>query len=550
MIITFPMLTSNNTSSTALPGICKMLEKFIIVYNLDRVLKHARKVSDMERVGSTLRLREAKIKADIKPIPINISTGSDTKDKPDVSSPPKIDQALALEPTWVKVELKDGFAVLGVKVVPFPVLSDENVISLMMKDLSLSFWKKTMTKWQRAAMRRVWTVIRGVGGRLGYKGGALTGDPKRDVLFATSEHRHNIFTLINMIDLQNAEDFLKNAGGIKKLYSLGWRSFIVTDDIKHQASFCLEQFKGMCSTIPYSFIYSSLGAGHQKVYEDLEDVRKSGSSFFKMKGNVRKIFGESEDMILPCCGEKLQEAEVITEDFATIAQRFKSGIPSMFSGLRMADKKADKNMALKVLSKLPKMGLEKIITICQKMAPEFKSNFEMANRVFANSIEGPADLKRSCACIIAMGASYRNETGKSRQQTIDGIKKFVVAARQTSTAKDFGAATGIPSRPGGTTEPGGAEEAAAAAVSSIFEWIAYAVSVVKQTFANTLAWTSADKQQGGAIGKTVGFIGKQSKTIGDALKEAWDFCRQNDIIYAIVIVVIVFIIIAYLCRNS
>jgi len=527
MIITFPMLTSQNISGNVLPGICKMLEKYVIVYQMDRILKNARKVADMERVGSSLRLLEKSDKTIAPKIgPINIPLGGGKTDKPDVAGPPKIDQALALEPTWVKVELKDGFGVLGVKIVPYLVESKEDIIKLMLQDMNMGFWKKSVSKWQRAAVRRLWTVIRGVGKQVGYKGGALTGDPRKDVLFAKTEHRHNIFTLVNMVDLQDSESFLKNTGGIRKLYSLGWRSFIIADDVNRQAHFCLQQFRGMCSMIPYSFIYSSLGVGHHKVYEDLEDVRKTGSAIFRMKGNVRKIFGESECVDLRDA-EELQEIEMLTENFQNMANRMKASFNSMFAGLNVAERSKDSKKFLKVLSRVPSVDLTKTFSIAQKISPpDFKQNFEMAKRVFANSLKAPKNLTDSVACIIAFGSSRAEDPKKANVQ---GIKQFVQYARLSASVNFDTGDWSIPGAPDPDVAAGKGE----IWLFQIGKWIAAAVKFSAGLFTAVGNLKINDKE-----------------TIGEVIQKAWVWCKKHDILAGVIFVALAFIILAYLCRNQ
>ena len=39
MIIVFPMLADENVSQNALPGICKALERFVMIYELDAIMK-------------------------------------------------------------------------------------------------------------------------------------------------------------------------------------------------------------------------------------------------------------------------------------------------------------------------------------------------------------------------------------------------------------------------------------------------------------------------------------------------------------------------------
>ena len=74
--------------------------------------------------------------------------------------------------------------------------------------------------------------------------------------------------------------------------SIGWNSFILADETNKRAIFCMEEFHGLCSSVPYQFMYSSLGSEHSKVYENLEDVRKSMSPIFRTSINLAKLAGK------------------------------------------------------------------------------------------------------------------------------------------------------------------------------------------------------------------------------------------------------------------
>lgn len=547
MIVIFPMLTSNSVSSNVLPGTCKMLEKYIIVYQMDKILEKANFKSDVARYGSVLRMTSGIMEQMIRvggpssgglkvqPTPgISLQVGGKGEIRPrGLEEPPKMQQALALEPTWVKIEMKDGWTVLGVKVVPFPVQSDEGVIKLMMKDLQLSFWKRTITKFQRIAVRFAFRQWRIMGKLVGYKGGTLIGDPQKDILFAQSEHKRNIITLINMIDLENAEEFLKSAGGIKRLYRMGWRSFVILDDVKKQAHFCLEQYGGMCSMIPYSFIYSSLGKEHHKVYEDLEDIRKSGGAFFRMKNSVKKLFSESY--------EPYSNTEIITEDFTGLANRMKPAFTSIFRGLDIASKKKDKSLFKRALSKVPLISIEKVESVCAKMAPDFKKNYNLVRRVLANSLSAPESVNRACSVILAFGSSYKNKDD-TKTTAIQATKRFVKVMRQKKTvwsstqenisynneqktAFDFK----VPQAPE-------AEEAIKDIgnfITRVGEWIGMAYKVVSY-----------------GIGKAGELKITKKETLGSIYQDAFNICKEHQITVAIVLVFLALVLLVYLTRNA
>ena len=68
---------------------------------------------------------------------------------------------------------------------------------------------------------------------------------------------------------------------------------IITDDVNKKATFCMKEFGGICSVVPYPFIYASLGKDHAKVYDDLEDVKRSASPFFSLRKRRKQVFGET-----------------------------------------------------------------------------------------------------------------------------------------------------------------------------------------------------------------------------------------------------------------
>jgi hypothetical protein len=68
---------------------------------------------------------------------------------------------------------------------------------------------------------------------------------------------------------------------------------MIADDVNKKVTFCMKEFGGVCSVVPYGFVYSSLGRDHSKVFEDLEDVKRSASPFFRMTARRTKVFGET-----------------------------------------------------------------------------------------------------------------------------------------------------------------------------------------------------------------------------------------------------------------
>jgi hypothetical protein len=120
----------------------------------------------------------------------------------------------------------------------------------------------------------------------------ISGDPEKDIIFGSTKYESNVFCLLNSQDLEHDIHF-KNAGGISKLFQLGWNSIIINDDVNKRTSFCMKQFGGLCSSVSHQFLFSSFGKENDRVYEKLEDIQKVTTPFFRSKINPSKIFGES-----------------------------------------------------------------------------------------------------------------------------------------------------------------------------------------------------------------------------------------------------------------
>lgn len=334
MIIVFPMLTDEGISDPIRPGICKALEKFILIYEMDAIMKITgwtilgigsklahQMVSKQKR--ESVDLLEAGA-GGIKPGWQNYVDPDDEDESDDMfededsdkkkkaTGPGKEvfnilkglhdigtvkvdmpkDQSLSVEPTYVTVQTTIGTRIIGVKVIPFPVKTSKYTLAeLLTADAALNFIDTQVYKISRKAIRGFWALCRAL--RIPFiKDTALSGDPEKDILWAQSYHKRYVFCLLNYADFTQS-DLFKNAGGILKLHSLGWNSFIAADGVNKRAIFCMKEFHGLCSSVPYSYIMSSLGKEHSKVYSDLEGLGKAASPFFRTSLSQKKLFSES-----------------------------------------------------------------------------------------------------------------------------------------------------------------------------------------------------------------------------------------------------------------
>jgi len=316
------MLTSGDVSPHVIPGISAVLEKFILIYEVDEMLKSLRKrrIMDVIKVKHRLVAREGYQTEQQKtwkglPVPpalpgIELKKGKkkekeDEKATVDVNFPKGV--TLSAEPTYVTVTTPEqGKQLLGVKVIAFPVSSNKALVELLVKDWSRGFFSSKLKGLSRSTLRKFYALCRGL--RIPYIASkTLTGDPKIDILWAGTEFGYQNFVLLNAMEFSE-EGFFDSPRKLKKLFRLGWSSFIVADDITKRVTFCMKKFGGMCTTVMYSFMFSTLGSEHARVYNDLEEVRRSAGPFFRTKISKKKFFGEG------LASSKLLEYRSIVED--------------------------------------------------------------------------------------------------------------------------------------------------------------------------------------------------------------------------------------------
>jgi len=306
------MITSQSISPNILPGLVKAVEKYILVYNTDKILKAASVKATAIRTGSAVAgsvVRKGPLRLKGSRITMESNGGTKkTSGKPDEevkttvtyqprSGPsPRLEipkEGVSLEPTWIHVttEVK-GMQIIGVKVIPFKVKSTENLLNIIMSDKQVKYLDYMTTKYGRVAMRSFFRFIRAL--RIPrIKDLALTGDPKFDLLWGGTRYGNDMFICLSQLDMDNSEDMFGSPYFVRRIQKLGWTSIMIADDVNKKVTFCMKEFGGVCSVVPYGFVYSSLGKDHSKVFEDLEDVKRSASPFFRMSARRRRVFGET-----------------------------------------------------------------------------------------------------------------------------------------------------------------------------------------------------------------------------------------------------------------
>jgi hypothetical protein len=206
--------------------------------------------------------------------------------------------AVSLEPTWLQVTTqRSGLQVLGIKVVPFRIKYPGNIIELLMRDKSLRDLNFLTSKYMRGMTRVLSRVLPGKG--------TISGNFKKDVLDAQTTYGSNMFLCLSQLDLQQ-DDMLSTPAGVKRLHDLGWASIIIADDVSRTGTFCMKEFSGICSVVPYSYMFASLGKEQSQAYQDLEDIKKKSGPFFKMSTNRKRVFS-SESLSTPKIVDKYLE---------------------------------------------------------------------------------------------------------------------------------------------------------------------------------------------------------------------------------------------------
>jgi hypothetical protein len=340
---------------------------------------------------------------------------------------------ITAEPTWVKVDTHLGSSVIGVKVIPFPVISDATLAELMMSDRRLKFLMAGSIQAYRKILKTLYRIWYGSVGKLPFLGRSpITGNPRKDVIFNRSVHRDKIFICLSMMDFDN--EFFQTAGGITKLYSLGWSSFVVADDVNKRASFCMKQFKGMCSTVQYAFIYSSLD--QSKVYEDLEDVRKASSPFFRMSKKSSKLLGEC--VAASKLEEFLEEGAYLQEDFKSFMNRLTPKVlKRVGSEISKAAKVKNVGKIKKSLMSLkpPPISMEEIEKQAKRKVPNFKKSYELSKRVVRNSIPNiPEGVINPLSALVAVKSSTSDDYMTA---TKDNLKMLVARMRSPDVQRQI-----------------------------------------------------------------------------------------------------------------
>lgn len=502
MIIVWPLIVSKTVNPNILPGVCKALEKYIYVHELDRVIEAAntnikenRKKSDrytfIKAVGGALRLEstdvdpfnyiEEKDKQTTQTFDVDPNTGARTATSVQVrDNPPERDtykdqydtakakddyrkfageapnigrvdsSAINTEPTWNTVYDQQGrTSAIGVKVVPFIIQNEQSLIRLMTSDRYRSALSRDLhvqARWLLKLMHRVanktWKAT--IGTFLSWTGfvskdlesGTITQNWKNDIILQNTTFKDQMFVLLNKMDLE--DDFLHSAQGVKKLFSLGWTSFVVADDMNKVVNFCMKTYKGMCSMVNYGFLYSDSRSHHQ-VYKDIDEISSRSGPLFRLKNRRKTMITDNlakQKLDLYSVNSMLSEL-----DLSIIGKKVKdnpafivSNVKSIVSALKRNDVKTVYNIVKKFNPTNKKVDLNKIVNDLSKESSLFKKNYDLSYMVFKNSLPKLNEEALVAGTILYAGIISLN---KDKNYNIkNDLKKIVASTRNNVKTQD------------------------------------------------------------------------------------------------------------------
>lgn len=282
MLVIIPAITSPSIDKNILPGVAKALERYFLIWHLDEVLKEAtpKTPTVVGTVGK--RMQEQQIVKEQK--------GGGSYKLGNF-------ETLGIEPTYITVEVDGQEQMVGAKVVFFPLKTDGAFLETLLGDIGTTNWVRVQVIRMARALKKLWIrvldkipVIKHFFGRR-----ALTGEVYDDVIIERSSHGGRVILCFSASDIE--ESGIEESGAMPgRLFKLGWKSIVICNDVTQTSTFCMQEQKGVCYTVPYSVLFSVSKSGYQ-VFADQADLKKRSSPFFSRRLNVKRLFRECKSFV-------------------------------------------------------------------------------------------------------------------------------------------------------------------------------------------------------------------------------------------------------------
>lgn len=271
MIMIIPIICSNDVDKAIQPGIAKALEKFYLVECMDILTTQ---VAEVMKGGSK-----------------QLSSGGSVS-----SSSFRMENfdSFGIEATYANLNINNINIVVGIKCIFFPVDSKDPFIELLLSDIHSSDLRNALVSRVRAAKRffiRVFDKIP-ILNKFISRGGSIEGKVYKDVILEKSIYEDEVWVCFNSTEIEKSG--IEQKGKVPgKLFKLGWKSIIICDDISSTASFCLQQNRGICYKVPYTYLFAG-ERDKYKLYTDVKDLKQKSSPFFSRRKHINKIFSECQ----------------------------------------------------------------------------------------------------------------------------------------------------------------------------------------------------------------------------------------------------------------
>lgn len=364
--------------------------------------------------------------------------------------------SITTEPTWNTVTDQQGNTkAIGVKVVPFVINNEESLIKLMMSDRYRGQLSKNTHKQARKILRfmqRIANVTwkKTIGFLFSWTGfvkkdlvsGTVSKNWKNDIILQNTYFKDRMFILLNKMDL--TEDFTQSASGVKKLFTLGWTSIIIADDVNKVATFCMKTYRGMCSMVNYGFLYAD-SRSQAQVYSDIEDIRKSSGPLFRMARRRETMITDnlanykldqySQDILISESYLKESLAPELMKKIKDSPKSIANSLKAMSSAFKRNDLKTTAAIAKKLNPSNKLLEINKMIDKTFTSDQDFRKNFELAKIVFKNSLPGLDDdsIKVGAALMGGIASLHKNKKYDMKSD----LKKVVMNTRlKTKSLKE------------------------------------------------------------------------------------------------------------------